>query len=109
VLIAGDMLSDVLVPMPDLYGGGDDPLGDYLAALDLFEGIASQVQVVVPGHGSVGDAAEFRVRVDRDRRYIEALRDGTDAHDPRVEQPRAGWEWVGEYIHSGNVEQAATL
>jgi len=31
VLVAGDMLSDVLVPMLDL--DGDDPVGDYLAAL----------------------------------------------------------------------------
>src|SRR3546814_7155362 len=36
VLIAGDMLSDVEVPLPDL--AAEDPLGDYERALDLFAG-----------------------------------------------------------------------
>ncbi|GAA3413340.1 MBL fold metallo-hydrolase [Streptosporangium vulgare] len=37
VLVAGDMLSDVLVPMLDLDGTAD-PIEDYLAALRLLEG-----------------------------------------------------------------------
>ena len=52
VLVAGDMLSDVLIPFLDLDAA--DPIEDYLAALQLLEGVADDVEVVVPGHGSVG-------------------------------------------------------
>ena len=63
VLVAGDMLSDVLIPMLDLQA--DDPIEDYLAALELIEGVADDVDVVIPGHGSVGGADELRARIDR--------------------------------------------
>lgn len=108
VLVAGDMLSDVLVPMPDLYGTAADPWGDYLDALQLLEQVSDGADVVVPGHGSVGDAADLRERVALDRAYVEALRDGRSFDDPRVTSPEPGWEWVA-YIHEGNVERAAQL
>lgn len=93
VLIAGDMLSDVLVPMLDPRAA--TPLEDYLAALDLLETVASRVDVVVPGHGSVGDAADLRVRLDRDRAYVQALLSGDEVDDPRIgPSPKPGWEWV---------------
>ena len=41
-LVAGDMLSDVLVPMLDLTGTAD-PIEDYLAALGLLEGVAGSM------------------------------------------------------------------
>ena len=41
VLVAGDMLSDVLIPMLDLNGTAD-PIEDYLAALRLLEGAAGE-------------------------------------------------------------------
>ena len=50
-LVAGDMLSDILIPMLDLSGSAD-PIEDYLAALQLLEGVAGDVDVVIPGHGS---------------------------------------------------------
>lgn len=106
VLVAGDMLSDVLVPMPDLYGTAADPLGDYLDALRLLEHASAGADVVVPGHGSVGDADELRARIALDREYIQALRDGRDIADPRVTTPEPGWEWVAS-IHEGNLERAA--
>jgi glyoxylase-like metal-dependent hydrolase (beta-lactamase superfamily II) len=102
VLVAGDMLSDVLVPMLD--GDADDPVGDYLAALDMFEGIASQVDVVVPGHGSPGN--DVRERIARDRAYVEALRDGRDADDLRILSPQPGGEWVS-YNDAGQRERFA--
>ena len=75
VLVAGDMLSDVLIPMLDLNDTAD-PIEDYLAALRLLEGVAGDVDVVVPGHGSVGGADQVRARIDQDRAYVLALRDG---------------------------------
>jgi glyoxylase-like metal-dependent hydrolase (beta-lactamase superfamily II) len=51
VLVAGDIVSDVLIPLLDLRGGGD-PVQDNLDALRRFEDIASEVDVFIPGHGS---------------------------------------------------------
>ena len=74
VLVAGDMLSDILMPFLDLEA--TDPIEDYLAALRLFEGVADDVDVVIPGHGSVGGAEQLRARIKQDRAYVQALRDG---------------------------------
>jgi glyoxylase-like metal-dependent hydrolase (beta-lactamase superfamily II) len=93
VLVAGDMLSDVLVPMLDL--GATTPIDDYLAALDLFESVVGDVELVIPGHGSIGAADELRRRLDQDRAYVLALRDGTEPDDPRIDdRAEPGWEWV---------------
>jgi glyoxylase-like metal-dependent hydrolase (beta-lactamase superfamily II) len=95
VLVAGDMLSDVLVPILDLNGTAD-PVGDYLAALGLLEGAAGDAGVLIPGHGSVGGAGQVQARIDRDRAYAQALRDARIPADPRVGPLAApGWEWVG--------------
>jgi len=105
VLVAGDMLSDVLIPMLDLAGA--DPIGDYLAGLDRLEGVAGAVDAVVPGHGSVGDADDLRTRIERDRAYVRALRDGTGPDDPRIGPlARAGWEWVTD-VHEGQLQGLA--
>jgi glyoxylase-like metal-dependent hydrolase (beta-lactamase superfamily II) len=99
VLVAGDMLSDVLIPMLDF--AATDPTGDYLAALHLLEGIADDVQVFVPGHGSTGGAEEFRARIERDRAYVQALRDGVTVQDPRIgRSAESGWDWVSD-VHAG--------
>jgi glyoxylase-like metal-dependent hydrolase (beta-lactamase superfamily II) len=82
VLVAGDMLSDILMPFLDL--DAPAPIDDYLAGLRLFERVAPDVRVVVPGHGSVGDAADVRARLALDRAYVESLRDGRAVDDPRV-------------------------
>jgi glyoxylase-like metal-dependent hydrolase (beta-lactamase superfamily II) len=83
VLVAGDMLSDVLIPMLDLSDTAD-PIEDYLAALRLLEGLAGDVDVLVPGHGSIGVADQVHARIDQDRAYVHALRDGHDRSDPRL-------------------------
>lgn len=106
VLVAGDMVSDVLVPMLDVHGS-DDPIGDYLHALQLFEGVADQVGFVIPGHGSVGGAGDVRARIDRDRYYVLALRDGRDCSDPRIgTSAKPGWEWVSD-LHASQVHGLA--
>jgi glyoxylase-like metal-dependent hydrolase (beta-lactamase superfamily II) len=92
VLVAGDMLSDVLIPFLDLSGAAD-PVEDHLAALRLLEGVADDVAVVIPGHGSVGGAGQARARIDQDRAYLLALRDGGDVSDPRLGASAGVHEW----------------
>jgi glyoxylase-like metal-dependent hydrolase (beta-lactamase superfamily II) len=96
VLVAGDMLSDILMPFLDLEAA--TPLEDYLDALRMFEGVADDVQVVIPGHGSVGGAEELRARIELDRAYVQALRDGGVPDDPRV-GPSAPLEWLPDVHH----------
>ena len=106
VLVAGDMLSDVLIPMLDLNGAAD-PIEDYLAALRLLEGVADDVDVLVPGHGSVGGADQVRARIEQDRAYVHALRDGDVPSDPRIgPSAKPGWEWVSD-VHNGQAQRLA--
>jgi len=49
-----------------------DPIEDYLAALRLLEGVAGDVDVLVPGHGSIGGADQVHARIDQDRAYVHA-------------------------------------
>lgn len=93
VLVAGDMLSDVLMPILDL--DALDPIGDYLATLSLLESMAADIVTFIPGHGSVGDTDELQARVALDRAYVEALRDGIEPDDPRI-GPSAPLEWLPE-------------
>jgi len=104
VLVAGDMLSDVLVPMFD---DTDDPIENYLVGLRLIEDVAGDADVVVPGHGAVGGADELRARIDLDRAYVQALRDDQVVSDPRIgPSAKEGWEWVND-IHTGQLRQIA--
>lgn len=94
VLVAGDMLSDVLIPMLDLSGSAD-PIEDYLTALRLLEDVAGNVDVVIPGHGSIGGADQVHARIDQDRAYVHALRGAHVVSDPRVgPTAKDGWGWV---------------
>jgi glyoxylase-like metal-dependent hydrolase (beta-lactamase superfamily II) len=93
VLVAGDMLSDILVPFPDLDDA--DPIEDYLVGLQRLEDVADRVDVVVPGHGSVGGADELRARIELDRAYVLSLRDGRAPDDPRIGPDATyGAEWL---------------
>jgi len=106
VLVAGDMLSDVLIPMLNLNGPAD-PIEDYLAALRLLEGVAADVDVVIPGHGSIGGADQIRTRIGQDRAYVHALRDGGVPDDPRIgPSAKHGWEWVSD-VHAGQLQRLA--
>lgn len=90
VLVAGDMLSDTLIPFLD--GGAADPVGDYLEGLRRIEEVADAVRTVIPGHGSIG--TDVLARIALDRTYVEALRDGRDpSDDPRLAPgtPHADW------------------
>ena len=106
VLVAGDMLSDVLIPMLDLNDPAD-PTEDYLAALRLLEDVAGDVDVLVPGHGSIGGADQVHARIDQDRAYVHALRDADVPSDPRVgPSAKPGWEWVSG-VHAGQLQRLA--
>lgn len=101
VLVAGDMLSDTLMPFLDLQA--DDPIEDYLAALALLADVADVVAVVVPGHGSVGVAGDLRRRIDQDRAYVQAVHDGRDVEDARV-GPDAPLYWLPD-VHEFQVQR----
>ena len=104
VLLAGDMLSDVLIPMLDLNDTAD-PMEDYLAALQLLENVAGEVDVLVPGHGSIGGADQVRARVEQDRAYVHSLHDGQVSNDPRIgPSTKVGWEWVSD-VHAGQLQR----
>ena len=107
VLVAGDMLSDLFIPMLDDFNGTNDPVEDYLIGLRLLEGVADDVEVVIPGHGSVGGAGQVHARIDLDRAYVQALRDGGGVDDPRIgPSAKPGWEWVSD-IHEGQAQSLA--
>jgi glyoxylase-like metal-dependent hydrolase (beta-lactamase superfamily II) len=99
VLLAGDMLSDVLIPLFDFRQ--DDQVGTYETALDRLAEAARQVDVVVPGHGAVAEGPEIAARLAADRAYIDALRRGVEPVDARLEQE----DWLSG-PHQSNLEQA---
>ena len=103
VLIAGDMLSDILMPFLDLDAA--EPLEDYLVALDLFDTIAEKVEVVVPGHGSVGNSTDLTTRIAQDRAYVRAAQDGREIDDVRV-GPAAPLYWLPD-IHAFQLQRLA--
>ena len=103
VLVAGDMVSDILMPFLDLQA--DSPIEDYLAALQRFESVAGRVRIIVPGHGSVGDADQLRERLRLDRVYVQTARDGGRFEDPRIGRP-APWDWLTD-VHEWQVARLA--
>jgi len=90
------MCSDIEIPLLDLDQA--DPIGDYLAGLDRLSELP--VEQVIPGHGAVGDGAEFRHRIELDRAYLDDLRRGQDLQDPRP---------IAEWLITEHKKQAAFL
>jgi glyoxylase-like metal-dependent hydrolase (beta-lactamase superfamily II) len=95
VLIAGDYLSDVEIPM--ISPGGS--LGDYQATLARLAPLIERAETIVPGHGSaLGRADAMRV-LEEDASYLTTLSQGQD----KVRLP-AGRESVRQrQIHTDNV------
>ncbi|MFI5937325.1 MBL fold metallo-hydrolase [Actinoplanes sp. NPDC051494] len=98
VLIAGDMLSDVLIPLLDPRRPGQ--VDAYRTALDRLDAAARQVDVLIPGHGAVAEGRGIPARLAADRAYIDALRLGEDPVDARLEQ-----DWLAG-PHRANRERA---
>ena len=92
------MLSDVLIPLFDPLQDGQ--VGAYETALERLERAVAQVDVAVPGHGSVAEGPEVAARLAADRAYIEALRLGQESVDARLEA-----DWIAG-IHGSNQAQA---
>jgi glyoxylase-like metal-dependent hydrolase (beta-lactamase superfamily II) len=106
VLIAGDMLSDVSIPLLDFNNDTADPIEDYLAALRLLEGVAPDVDCFVPGHGSIGGADRIHARIDQDRRYVHALRDAQVLDDPRLGPSAYGKDFLPG-VHARQLQSLA--
>jgi glyoxylase-like metal-dependent hydrolase (beta-lactamase superfamily II) len=100
VLLAGDMLSDVLIPLFDRRQ--TDQVGAYETALERLGEAARHIDVVVPGHGAIAEGPEVEARLAADRAYIDALRRGEEPVDARL-GPDADWL---SGPHQSNLEQA---
>jgi glyoxylase-like metal-dependent hydrolase (beta-lactamase superfamily II) len=85
VLVVGDMLSDVEVPLPFDDGESISELSAYLAGLDRLAPWVARARVLVPGHGT--PSARPVERLDADRRYLDAALAGRRAEDSRLADP----------------------
>lgn len=99
LLVAGDMGSDVEIPLLEHGIPGPDALAAYQAGLDVLAGLATP-DIAVTGHGTICDGAEWRQRLDADRRYLDRLAGGRIADDPRLTV-----DWLRDAHH----EMRATL
>lgn len=96
VLVAGDMLSDVELPMP---AEEDRTLGPYLAGLEHLAEAVTASRLLIPGHGT--PTRDPRARLDADRRYLDDLLAGRRSEDPRVRDP------INADLHRANRARAA--
>lgn len=99
LLVAGDMCSDVRIPILDL--AADEPVEDYRAAIELIGGLDG-VSVVVPAHGSPCDADGLAARLALDEAYLAALAGGTPSTDERLAS-------ASPWVLARHEEQAARL
>jgi len=95
VLVAGDMLSDVELPMPD---PDDDSLDTYAAGLEALRPAVRRSRLLVPGHGTpTGDPM---MRLDADLAYLDDLLSGRTSRDPRIDDPE------NADLHAANLRRA---
>ena len=93
VLVAGDYLSPVEIPMLHEDGSRDA----YLATLRRLEPLVEQADVVIPGHGEPLDQVRALAILREDRAYLEGLPDGALPLARRDEEQRK--------IHARNVSR----
>ena len=98
VLVAGDMLSDVELPMP---ADEDRTLETYLAGLEQLAGAVAASRLLIPGHGT--PTRDPRARRDADRRYLDDLLSGRRSEDPRVRDP------INADLHQANLSRAERM
>jgi glyoxylase-like metal-dependent hydrolase (beta-lactamase superfamily II) len=100
VLVAGDYLSPVEIPM--ISEGGS--VSAYRATLQRLEPLVERAAAVVPGHGGVIDGVRAAAILREDLAYLDALeRDGADAPLPlaRRSETQRG-------IHAANAARVST-
>jgi glyoxylase-like metal-dependent hydrolase (beta-lactamase superfamily II) len=97
VLVAGDYLSPVEIPM--LSPGGSAEA--YLATLRRLDALVAQADHVVPGHGEPMDGQRAAAILREDRAYVEALLADPDA----ASLPLARRSGEQKRIHAENVER----
>jgi glyoxylase-like metal-dependent hydrolase (beta-lactamase superfamily II) len=95
VLVAGDMLSDLELPLPDDSPGA---LGTYHAGLETLAAYARIAKLVIPGHGSI--TTDGIARVDADRRYLDDLAMRRPSTDARLALPGMA------EVHTANLAMA---
>lgn len=86
VLIAGDMGSDIEVPLLEHGVPGPQALLAYHEGLERLAAL-DRVDLVVTGHGHVCDGSMWRRRLDADRRYLDDLASGRPTDDIRLVEP----------------------
>jgi glyoxylase-like metal-dependent hydrolase (beta-lactamase superfamily II) len=84
LLVAGDMLSDIELPLPDA-NSPPDPLAAYRDGLERLAPYVARAAVVVPGHGA--PTTDGLARLDADRRYLDAVTRGRGVDDARLGYP----------------------
>ncbi|MFI0433454.1 MAG: MBL fold metallo-hydrolase [Candidatus Nanopelagicales bacterium] len=98
VLVAGDMLSDLELPMPS---DDDATLETYQQGLDRLASALGRATWLIPGHGT--PTQRPLERLDADRRYLDAIASGRDSDDPRIGRPGMA------ELHAANLRRAAAL
>jgi glyoxylase-like metal-dependent hydrolase (beta-lactamase superfamily II) len=97
VLVCGDYLSPVELPM--ISAGGS--VNDYQETLDRLEGLVTQAEWVVPGHGGPISGERAQTVLDEDRAYLEAL--GRDREAAALPEGRRSA--TQRRLHAANVAQ----
>ena len=96
VLVCGDYLSPVELPVLGDHGGARDA---YLATLRRLAPLVEQADSVVPGHGAVLDGVRAQAILREDVAYLEALPGGAP--------PLARRDEVQREAHARNVERTS--
>ena len=99
VLVAGDYLSPVEIPMISESGSATA----YLATLTRLEPLVEQADHVVPGHGQPIDGIRAAAILREDRAYLEALVE----NGPAAKLPLARRTGEQRRIHAANAERVA--
>ena len=89
-----------------VFADAGDKSGCRACAEQVLDRVTSGVDLVIPGHGTVAVGDQLRARIDQDRAYLHALRDGRAPDDARIVSAAPGWEWVSD-IHAGQAESVA--
>jgi glyoxylase-like metal-dependent hydrolase (beta-lactamase superfamily II) len=100
LLVAGDMLSDIELPMPD---SNDTTMETYRTGLTSLADVVQRVDLVIPGHGTVG--RDPRERYEQDLAYLNDLdRTGTsvDARLALEGNPELHAENIGRSPFAGD-------